>query len=72
MKASELRSKTPRELEKEAFKLREKLAESKREAYKGVTKNTREVRSMRRSLARTLTVLGELQSSPSADKEKKE
>jgi len=60
MKASELRSKSSTELDKKIVKLREKLAGLRKDNATKEMKNNREIREVRKDLARALTVVKEL------------
>jgi ribosomal protein L29 len=58
MKAKELRDKTAKDLDRQAQKLRDKLAELARSS-EADKKNVRTVRGLKRDLARVLTVMNE-------------
>ncbi len=61
MKASELRQKSKEELEKILQEKREKLRELRFDLSAGKVKNVREIRMLKRDIARILTVLKELE-----------
>jgi len=58
MKTKELRDKTSKDLSRQADKLRAKLAEIARGAA-AEQKNVRQIRALKRDLARTLTIISE-------------
>ena len=58
MKAKELRDKPTKDLLRQADKLRSKLAETARAGLND-NKNVRQIRAVKRDLARTLTVMNE-------------
>ncbi len=59
MKASELRKKSERELQEELFKKREELRLLRFNLASGKVKNIREIRAVKKDIARILTVLNE-------------
>jgi large subunit ribosomal protein L29 len=59
MKIAEIRKLSTTELTKQSTKLRETIAEQKRRLELGELSNVRQIRMIRKDLARTLTVLGE-------------
>jgi ribosomal protein L29 len=59
MKIKEVRTKSHQDLIKQAEKLRIKLAKLRSDSYSQETKNNREIRSIRKDLARTLSVINE-------------
>jgi ribosomal protein L29 len=59
MKIVDIRKLSTEELARQATNLREEITELKRQVALGESKNLRIVRSKRKDLARTLTVLGE-------------
>ena len=59
MKIAEIRKLDTADLTKESTKLREEIAELRRQLVMGETQNSRAIRNKRRDLARMLTVLSE-------------
>jgi len=59
MKASEIRQKDTKELEVLLFDLKEKLRQLKFELFSGKVKNLKEIRKLKKVVARILTVLRE-------------
>lgn len=59
MKIADIRKLTTADLTKESTKLREEIAELRRQIVMGEVQNVRLIRNKRRDLARMLTVLGE-------------
>lgn len=59
MKIADIRKLTTADLTKESTKLREEIAELRRQIVMGEVQNARLIRNKRRDLARMLTVLGE-------------
>ncbi len=59
MKIVDLRKLETKELADQSTKLREEIAELRRRLYSGEVQNVRQLRSKRKDLARTLTVLSE-------------
>lgn len=59
MKIADIRKLETADLTVQVTKLREEIAELKRQVSLGETKNVRLIRAKRKDLARTLTVLGE-------------
>lgn len=59
MKIVEIRKLSTEELTKQATSLREEIAELRRQVALGESKNVRIVRTKRKDLARTLSVLSE-------------
>jgi ribosomal protein L29 len=59
MKVAEIRKLSTTDLTKESTKLREEIAELKRRVHTGEIQNVRVIRTKRKDLARTLTVLSE-------------
>jgi large subunit ribosomal protein L29 len=59
MKITEIRKLSTADLTKESTKLREEIAELRRQIVMGEVQNSRIIRNKRRDLARMLTVLGE-------------
>lgn len=57
MKTSELRKKTEKELQKTLQELREKLMQLRFDLASGKVKNVREVRGVKKDIARILTTL---------------
>jgi len=59
MKASELRKKTEKELQKLLIENREKIRKLRFDLASGKVKNVREIREARKVVARILTILNE-------------
>lgn len=59
MKIVEIRKLNTADLTKESTKLREEIADLRRQIVMGETQNSRAIRNKRRDLARMLTVLSE-------------
>jgi len=59
MKVQEIRKLSTDDLAKQATGLREEIAELKRRLSTGENQNVRLIRTKRKDLARTLTILGE-------------
>lgn len=59
MKVVEIRKLSTDDLTKQATSLREEIAELKRRLSTGENQNVRLIRTKRKDLARTLTILGE-------------
>ncbi len=59
MKIAEIRKLSTADLAKESTKMREEIAELRRQIVMGEVKNSRLIRNKRRDLARMLTVLSE-------------
>ncbi len=59
MKMVEIRKLSTADLTKESTKLREEIAEMRRQFAMGEVQNTRSIRGKRKDLARVLTVLSE-------------
>ncbi len=59
MKIADLRKLETKELTTQSTKLREEIAELRRRLYSGEMQNVRVIRTKRKDLARTLTVLSE-------------
>jgi ribosomal protein L29 len=59
MKIAEIRKLETADLTKESTKLREEIAELRRQLVMGETQNSRAIRNKRRDLSRMLTVLSE-------------
>ncbi len=59
MKIVEVRKLSTSELASQSTRLREEIAELKRNMYGGETQNVRALRNKRKDLARMLTVMGE-------------
>lgn len=59
MKVAEIRKLSTTELTTQQTKLREEIADLRRNLYTGETQNIRAMRAKKRDLARVLTVLGE-------------
>ena len=59
MKASELRKKEKKELEKSVHDLRKKLSDLRFKFSSGKLKNVKEINSSKRELARMMTILNE-------------
>lgn len=59
MKMVDIRKLTTAQLTKESTKLREEIAEMRRQYAMGEVQNVRSIRNKRKDLARILTVLGE-------------
>lgn len=59
MKIAEIRKLSTADLTKESTKLREEIAELRRQVVMGEVQNSRIIRNKRRDLARMLTVLSE-------------
>jgi ribosomal protein L29 len=59
MKVADIRKLSTTELTTESTKLREEIAELKRNLHTGGVQNVRVIRHKRKDLARVLTVLGE-------------
>jgi ribosomal protein L29 len=59
MKVVEIRKLSTNDLAKKSTKLREEIAELRRQLVTGESQNTRAIRNKRKDLARMLTVLSE-------------
>lgn len=59
MKITDIRKLSTTELTTESTKLREEIAELRRQLHTGDVQNVRVIRNKRKDLARMLTVLGE-------------
>jgi len=59
MKASELRQKTEKELQRLLTEKRDKLRELRFDLVSGKVKNVGEIRKIRRNIARILTIINE-------------
>lgn len=59
MKASELRQKTKEELEKLLLDFKDKLRQLRFDLVSGKVKNVREIRQIKKDIARILTILKE-------------
>ncbi len=57
MKLADMQKKSNADLEKHADKLRIKVAQTRRDQMSTDSKNTKELRGLKKELARTLTVL---------------
>ncbi len=68
MKIKDLRKKSPKDLEKEAIKLRDEIAKTEMEKFTSDDKNYKKQRNQRRDLARILTLLNTDQEEAAEDK----
>ena len=68
MKAKEMRNKSSKELQKDLMDTRSKLASAQVDSRTKEVKNVRQIRAMKRDIARIMTIAQELEMTKSGEK----